>query len=186
MRLHTRQGEEMRNVHDRGAGLRRDGIITFLQRHPEGTTGTALSEHFGVSRQIIVQDMAVLRAGGLPLLSSPRGYTLISVTAPVRKRVVVAVQHTNEQTEDELLVIVDTGCTVVDVAIDHPLYGEMRGTLMLSTRADVHAFMARVQQSGAGLLLNLTQGVHVHTLEADDEAAFAAARQVLAERGYLL
>lgn len=165
---------------------RRQAIIHRLQSCAESVTGTELAEQFGVSRQVIVQDMAVLRAAGESLISTPRGYSLQQKGARRLPRAVVAVQHTPEQTDDELLALVAVGATVVDVAIDHPVYGEMRGTLMIRTADDVAAFLNRMRESGAGLLLNLTQGVHVHTLEAADAPTLDRAREALAKRGYLL
>jgi transcriptional regulator of NAD metabolism len=99
---------------------------------------------------------------------------------------VVACRHTREQVEDELLTMVDRGVTVIDVIVEHPLYGELRAPLWLRSRADVVAFVRRLAETRATLLSALTGGVHLHTLEAPTRAALEAARAALAARGYLL
>ncbi len=148
-------------------------------------TGADLSARFGVSRQVIVQDIAVLRAGGEEILASPQGYYLYR-HAPETRRAVVAVRHTPEQTEDELIALVDVGVEVVDVIIEHPLYGEQRGMLHIASREDVRQFMSRWTATGARLLSELTGGLHLHTLEARRPEQLDLARAVLRERGYLV
>lgn len=148
-------------------------------------TGTELASRFDVSRQVIVQDMAVLRAAGQEILASPQGYYLYRHT-PENYRAIVAVRHTPAQTEDELTILVDVGVEVVDVIVEHPIYGEQRGLLHIASREDVWRFMKRWQESGARLLSELTDGLHLHTLEARRPEQLIRAREVLRERGYLV
>lgn len=164
---------------------RRSRILQILRETQQPITGAELSACLGVSRQVIVQDMAVLRASGEEILASPQGYYLYRRGLETY-RAVVAVCHTPEQTEDELIALVDVGVEVVDVIIEHPLYGEQRGMLHLASREDVRQFMSRWASSGARLLSELTGGLHLHTLEARRPEQLDRARAVLRERGYLV
>lgn len=134
---------------------------------------------------MIVQDVAVLRAAGKEILASPQGYYLYQ-TAPERHRIIVAVQHTPTQTERELNALVDIGVEVVDVIIDHPIYGEQHGMLHIASRYDVQLFLDRIRDTGAHLLSELTDGLHLHTLEASHPAPLDRARTVLRELGFLV
>jgi len=168
------------------ATSRREQILALLRRAPGPVTGSELARRLGVSRQVIVQDIALLRAAGEDVLATPQGYRL-GPGMPARPyRAVVAVRHTPAQTGDELYTLVEAGVRVLDVVVEHPLYGELRGLLLLDTRDDVTAFLERVASSGAALLSSLTGGVHLHTLEASHPDALEAARARLREKGYLL
>jgi len=164
---------------------RREQIIVLLGKRQHPITGAELSEQLGVSRQVIVQDMAVLRAAGHEILASPQGY-YVQPRLLGMHRAVVAVQHTPAQTEDELTGLVDVGVEVVDVIVEHPIYGEQRGMLHIASREDVRQFINQLNSTGARLLSELTEGLHLHTLEARRPEQLERARQVLRERGYLL
>jgi hypothetical protein len=143
-------------------------------------SATALAGQFSVSRQIIVGDIALLRAGGLDVVATPRGYKLGETRGLVRT---VACVHTAEETERELLAMVDNGCTVIDVVVEHPLYGQLTGQLSLASRYDVRQFVEKA--SLAPPLSSLTHGVHLHNLRCPDEAAYQRVRQTLQDLGYL-
>jgi transcriptional regulator of NAD metabolism len=163
--------------------VRRQRILELLRTSREPLSGTRLGELLGVSRQVIVQDVALLRVSGEPILSTARGY----IIAPPKEgthRAVFAVCHDREQTADELNLLVDFGLTVVDVIVEHPLYGELQGNLMLSCREDVQTFLFHLEERGARLLSELTDGYHFHTVEAHDPERLDRARQALQERGY--
>jgi transcriptional regulator of NAD metabolism len=164
---------------------RRRQILKLLQAAAEPVTGTELATRLEVSRQVIVQDVAVLRAAGEQIQASPQGYYLYRYR-PENYQVIVAVRHTPEQTEDELTLLVDVGVEVVDVIVEHPIYGEQRGLLRIASREDVQHFIQRWHASGARLLSELTDGVHLHTLEARRPEQLERARQVLQDRGYLI
>lgn len=164
---------------------RRAQILKLLYQSARPVTGAQLAEQMGVSRQVIVQDMAVLRAAGEEILASPQGYYLYH-TSIEHYRAVVAVRHTPEQTEDELIALVDVGVEVVDVIVEHEIYGELRGMLHIASRADVRQFIDQLNETGARLLSELTDGVHLHTLEARRPDQLDRARDVLRQRGYLI
>lgn len=164
---------------------RRRGIVDVLRRGGSPVVGSDLAKRLDVSRQVIVQDVALLRARGYKILATPRGYLLLNDGPPVS--VSVACRHTTyEEMEDELSTIVGLGGTVIDVMVEHPLYGEIRGLLMLRTQEDVLSFMARMKESGAEPLSRLTKGVHLHTLGAPDEPTLRKVTEALRQRGYLL
>jgi len=164
---------------------RRQQILKILRELTQPITGAELANRFEVSRQVIVQDMAVLRAGGEEILASPQGYYLYRYK-PENHRAVVAVRHSPEQTEAELTLLVDVGVEVVDVIVEHPIYGEQRGILHIASRQDVRQFMSRWRESGARLLSELTGGLHLHTLEARRAEQLTRARELLREQGYLV
>ena len=168
------------------SGERRARIIALLQESERPVTGADLATRLGVSRQVIVQDIALLRAQGAGVVATPLGYMLAKRLAPTALRAVLACRHTYETTEDELLTMVDLGLTVVDVVVEHPIYGEIRGLLALESRADVRRFLDRLRESQASLLSALTKGVHLHTVEARRPEALAQARAELSAKGYLL
>lgn len=148
--------------------------------------GTELASELGVSRQIIVQDIAVLRARGLPIVATPRGYVLDRSERPGGIRATLAVRHGPEATAAELHGLVEAGVKVLDVIVEHPLYGELRGRLDLGTPAEVEEWLRVREALGARLLSSLTDGVHLHTVEAPDYRALARARQVIERLGIAL
>lgn len=148
-------------------------------------TGDVLAASFGVSRQAIVRDVAVLRAAGQPIVATVRGYLLAKPT-PGGIRAVVAVRHGPEDAIAELTALVDLGVLVRDVVVEHAVYGELRVELRLASRTDVTAWAASTARTGAHLLSSLTDGVHLHTLEAESPARLAEARAALDRLGYLL
>lgn len=165
---------------------RRALILQVLAATAAPVPARDLAERCGVSRQVIVQDVAVLRAAAHQIIATAAGYIMPPAESVRPYKQILAVRHRPEQTEDELNALVDAGVRVVDVIVEHPLYGELRGVLMLETRDDVARFMARVRRQGASLLSQLTDGLHLHTIEAAHPARLQAAQQAMAERGYLV
>jgi transcriptional regulator of NAD metabolism len=148
--------------------------------------GTELARHFRVSRQCVVQDIAILRAERNDILSTPQGYRVAAKQAPDAHRAVVACQHGPDRTEEELHIFVDNGVRVLDVIVEHALYGEMRGSLTIESRADVQEFLRRWRSTKASLLSSLTRGVHLHTVEASKPEMITRAKAELHSRGILL
>lgn len=142
-------------------------ILDALHRSDEPLTGTELAQRCGVTRQVVVHDIAILRAAGSPILSTPRGYYW-QPQEPSSYQVILSVSHPADLTERELLIFVDYGVQVLDVQVEHPIYGELRGSLHLSSRRDVELFMNRVRTSNALLLSALTDGYHLHTVQCVD------------------
>lgn len=164
---------------------RRRRICAWIERHRAPVRGSELAQHFDVSRQCIVQDIAILRAAGAEILATPRGYRLPE-TSKLEHREILACDHPPERTEEELHILVDHGVKVLDVIVEHPLYGELRGSLMIESRADVQDFLQQVRTKKASLLSSLTGGVHLHTVEAHRAEMVARAKTKLRDRGFLL
>lgn len=165
------------------ADTRRSRILRALQSSIGPISAAALARELGVSRQVIVGDVAILRAGGAEISATPRGYVLERETGMLTRT--VACVHTGEQTGHELEIMVDNGCTVRDVIVEHPIYGQLIGSLELKSRYDVSQFVARLARTEAQPLSMLTDGIHLHTLLCPDEAAFARVRAELAQEGFL-
>jgi hypothetical protein len=164
---------------------RRRAILEALDT-VDAVPGDALAARFGVSRQAIVHDIAIARAAGSPIVATVRGYLLAPGAGSDRRRTVVAVRHRPEDAVDELNALVDLGVRVVDVIVEHPVYGELRVELRLGSRSDVEAWAEATRQSGAHLLSELTGGVHLHTLEAEEPERLARATVALARLGFLV
>ena len=164
---------------------RRRAILTELEVAGV-VSGDILAARFGVSRQAIVHDVALLRASGAPIVATVRGYLLAPRDGADRPRIVVAVRHRPEDAVGELTALVDLGVRIVDVVVEHPVYGELRAALHIASRSDVEAWAASTRRSGAHLLSELTDGVHLHTLEADAPERLAAAEAALDRLGYRL
>ena len=141
---------------------RRQAIRELLQNSKQPVSASALAARFAVSRQIIVGDIALLRAAGAEISATPRGYVILRETAGLVRQ--VAVQHDAAGMEAELNAMVDQGCTVLDVIVEHPIYGQLTGPLQLASRYDVAQFLARCSQPDARPLSELTEGIHLHTL----------------------
>lgn len=166
------------------AQKRRESIARRLEQAKGPVSATALAKEFSVSRQVIVGDVALLRAAGLDIAATPRGYILPAGIGGVR--FTVACSHTSGQMEQELNAIVDQGGTVVDVIVEHPIYGQITAPLRLSSRYEVGQFVERCKQQEAAPLSALTDGVHLHTVSCQDVACELRVKQALHELGLLL
>ena len=157
------------------AAQRREKILSRLTGAAEPVSASALAGELGVSRQIVVGDVALLRAGGTQIDATPRGYQL-HPEAKGCTGILACVHSTAEEMRTELYTVVDQGGVVVDVAVENPLYGELRGNLNLASRYDVDNFIRQAA---------LTGGVHLHTLRCPDEATFARVKAALEAHGLL-
>ena len=166
------------------AAQRRDALLELLRTSRGPVSATALARRFSVSRQIIVGDIALLRAGGADIASTPRGY-VIPAQEDTGLTCTLVCRHTAADLERELNLMVDNGCTVLDVVVEHPVYGQLTGQLHLSSRYDVGQFLQKVSRSGARPLSALTGGVHLHTILCPDEAAWHRVRAALDQAGFL-
>ncbi len=164
---------------------RREKIIEMLNRASEPLSGAALAKQLKVSRQVIVQDIALLRAYDKNILSTNKGYILYQHETKSACRRTVFVRHTDDQMQDELYTIVDCGAHVLDVVVEHEVYGQITVDLFLRSRQDVDEFIEKIAKSDAQPLKSLTNGAHFHTLEADSEDVFERVRERLNEKGYL-
>lgn len=163
---------------------RREMIVEQLKKAKKPISASIFAEQFGVSRQIIVGDIALLRAAGVKVIATARGYRL-ELSQPAGLTGKIAVQHRPEQTQEELLLFVKHGAEVLDVVIEHDIYGELTGSLHIKTQQDVADFIKRYEKSKVRLLSDLTQGIHLHTLRYDKNETLQAIKQDLDKRGFL-
>ncbi len=166
------------------AAQRRGRILEELKVAEGPLSATALAQKLSVSRQIIVGDVALLRAAGEGITATPRGYVLDAPRAGMSATVACA--HSGADMERELTLMVDQGCTVENVIVEHPVYGQLTGPLELSSRYDVWSFIRRVRECEAQPLSALTDGVHLHRLRCPDEGALERVRAALDGAGFLV
>jgi hypothetical protein len=167
------------------AEARRDQIVELLRSAAGPVTGSDLSSALGVSRQVIVNDVAIVRATGVPILGSPRGYVLVEAFDD-RPIATIASRHDRDGNRREFEILVDRGIEVVDVVVEHAIYGEVAASLLIRSRADVDRYMEAMEREDAKPLWTLTGGVHVHHVRAPNPDALEAAKRELAEAGILL
>ena len=156
---------------------RREELINTIKSSTSPISGKTLAQLYDVSRQVIVQDIALLRTAG---------YDIISTNAPHTITRVFKVSHTDAQTEDELYSIVDLGGTVVNVMVNHRVYGHMEAPLGISSRLKVKAFIDDIKNGKSSPLKNITSNYHYHTVEADSEKTLDLIEKTLEEKGYLI
>ena len=163
---------------------RRNAILQMLRSSDRPLSASYMAAVFSVSRQIIVGDVALLRAAGTEVRATPRGYILENECPKGIMRRIVC-RHSPVEMEKELMIFVDNGCSVMDVIVEHPLYGQLTGELSLSSRYDVQQFVKRSEEMGAKSLCMLTDDIHIHTLKVPDEAAYARVSVELQAAGIL-
>jgi len=165
---------------------RREKLIALLQQAKAPISGTDIAKQLGVSRQVIVQDIALLRAVDKNILSTNKGYVLhVQEQGNNCVKRSFAVSHTKEQIQDELYTMVDYGGKVLDVVVEHDIYGQITVDLILCNRLDVDEFVERIETSKSRPLKVLTDGEHWHTVEADSEKMLDKIEEKLREKGYL-
>lgn len=163
---------------------RREKLIKKLNEQVDPIAGAELSRLLGVSRQVIVQDIALLRASDINIFSTTKGYLIYQSEHPRIKRI-FKVRHSTDQIEDELCTFVDNGGNILDVLVTHEIYGEIATALIIRNRQDVYDFVKKVKENKIVPLKELTDGVHQHTVEADSEETLNRIEKALREKGYL-
>ncbi len=160
---------------------RRKAILNRLGGEP--VSAARLAEAFGVSRQVIVQDVALLRAEGIPVLSTSRGYIRAGGGRATR---VFKVRHGDDEVLDELQLIVDAGGRVEDVYVWHKVYGKVRAEMGISSRREAEAFVQKIRSGVSAPLKNITGGYHYHTVSAESEGVLNAIEESLRARGFFV
>ena len=150
---------------------RREKIISILQMSDKPISAAGFASEFSVTRQIIVADIALLRASGYPIRAEHKGYVLEKDdNHAILKRAVV--KHGKNEVQNELYTIVDNGGKVINVIVQHSVYGKIVAELNLASRYDVDRFIKHIRETDAKPLLLLTEGLHIHTISVKDEEAF--------------
>ncbi len=165
---------------------RRQAVLDYITRSEKPIKGSQLAKIFEVSRQVIVQDIALLRAEGKEVIATPQGYMVPRESARSAYRRIIACQHSGDAMEEELMTIVNFGGTVIDVVVEHEIYGQFKAELMISSPYDVRNFVRDMENKGMRPLSYLREGIHLHTIEAQDPKILDKIEGALREKGYLL
>jgi uncharacterized protein len=168
------------------ANERRNQILNTLKSSKNPISGSYLSKKLDVSRQVIVSDVALLRASGVDIISTPKGYILSEDLNNKYITKTIACKHPKDCIEDELNLIVDEGATVVNVIVEHSVYGQLTGDLHLSSRRDVREFVKNLNENFVNPLSQLTEGIHLHTIKCENEEILESVINALKEKGYSL
>lgn len=162
---------------------RRATILERIKVDKTPVSGTALARECQVSRQVIVQDIALIRASGYDIISTNRGYIL---NEPHRVSRIFKVKHNDANLENELCSIVDLGGFVKNVMVNHKVYGQIEADLRISSRRKAMEFMDEIKSGKSSPLKNLTADYHYHTVEAENEETLDLIETTLRENGYLV
>lgn len=163
---------------------RRNSILYDLEKSDKALKGSILAERYSVTRQIIVKDIAILRAQGNSIIATPDGYVIGKEDNRIRR--IIAVTHSEDRLSEELNIIIKYGGIIEDVIVEHPIYGEIKGMLMIKNLYDLENFMDKCKQNKAKLLSLLTNGVHIHTITADSEENMQSILNELKEKGFTI
>ncbi len=162
---------------------RREKIKQLIRESETPISATTLAKQCHVSRQIVVGDVALLRAAQENIIATPRGYLYQKEES--KNRYVVACMHDAQNTQEELNIIVDCGAEVENVIVSHPIYGELVGALHIQNRLDVQQFIERCKDSQAQNLSSISNGMHLHTIVCKDETQYETIVDKLKQAGYL-
>ncbi len=164
---------------------RRKAITELLKKGSEPISATKLAVEFSVTRQIIVADIALLRASGCRIVSGHKGYTIEKQSDEALTKM-IAVKHSQEMVAEELYAVVDNGGKILDIIVEHSLYGKISAELNISSRYEADKFMEKLSETGANPLSMLTEGLHIHTIAVKDEEMFSRIREKLQSLGVLI
>ena len=167
------------------AQQRRENILQILKDAPGPISAASLAQKLHVSRQIIVGDIALLRAANVDIFASPRGYILQKAQPKDENLYTIACKHGPDELGQEVYIIVDNGASALDVIIEHKLYGQICGQLQVSSRYDVDCFLKKLQSTSSAPLSELTGGVHFHTIRCPDVQSYERIVAKLREKGIL-
>jgi len=150
-----------------GSISRRDNILELLLKSTEPLKGSDIAKKYAVTRQIIVKDIAILRAEGKNIIATPDGYIINKNEK--KFKAIIAVTHDEEEMFDEMNIVIKYGGIIEDVIVEHPLYGEITGMLMIKNYNELNKFIQKYKEQRAKLLSVLTNGVHLHTIAAESQ-----------------
>lgn len=162
---------------------RRIAIVEQIRNSSAPVSGRALAAAFDVSRQVIVQDIALIRAAGYDIISTNRGYI---INEPHSVSRIFKVRHTDDQLEEELNSIVDLGGKVLNVMVNHRVYGRLTAGLNITSRRNVSEFITDIKNGKSSPLKNITSDYHYHTVEADSEKTLDMIEKMLRDKGFLV
>ena len=169
------------------AAKRRQNILELLKQSTQPISAGAIAARFQVSRQVIVGDIALLRAANVDISATPRGYIVMDRNTQVDEIIhTIACRHDKSNLAEELYTIVDNGCGLIDVIVEHAVYGQLSGQLHIFSRYDADSFLKKLETDHATPLSDLTGGIHLHTISCRSEEAYERVLQELKAKGILL
>lgn len=160
---------------------RQENIKEQLYNNANAISANQFAQQFKVSRQTIVGDIALLRAQGEQILASFNGYTYDQAPNKIIKMIVC--KHRVDRVKEELELLIRNGAEVQNVTINHEIYGELSGTLLIKTENDINEFMTKLNGHKGRLLSELTAGIHTHLIKVASEESFAKIQQELFDAG---
>ncbi|WP_028402927.1 transcription repressor NadR [Ectobacillus panaciterrae] len=162
-------------------------ILEWLMDAQRPLSGSELSKKTNVSRQVIVQDISLLKARNEPIMATSQGYVYLKpLSKQPRYERVISCSHPPDKVRDELTLLVDHGVTIKDVKVEHPVYGDLTASIMVSNRYEIEQYLRKVTETNAAYLSQLTGGIHLHTIEADSVEKLHAACTALEHAGFLI
>ncbi|WP_299091691.1 transcription repressor NadR [uncultured Metabacillus sp.] len=167
---------------------RRAMLLELLSNTDKPITGGELAKKANVSRQVIVQDISLLKAKNYPIMATSQGYVFLSKQndhSNLFERI-IACKHAPERTREELTILVDHGVFVKEVIVEHQVYGELTASVMVGNRNDVNEFIKKIDHSNSVYLSQLTEGLHLHTLQADSLEKLDRACEELDKEGFIV
>ena len=166
---------------------RREKLIKILEESTSPVSGTELAGQFEVSRQVIVQDIALLRAINKNILATNKGYVLFREKEQKNKvQRVICVCHDDKDILKEFECILDFGAKVLDCTVEHEVYGQISVELAIQSMEEAQKFLGQLEKCESKSLNILTGGVHYHTIEASSVRILDAVERALDEAGYLV
>ena len=163
---------------------RRKKIIDIVRKSDKPVSGTFLANELNVSRQVVVTDVALIRANGVNIISTNRGYIINNSDSRCKR--IIKSRHTDEQILDELFTIVDNGGCAENIIINHRYYNRLEAPLNVSSRREAKVFMEAIVSGKSKSLSSATSGYHYHVISADDEATLDIIENELKAKGYWL
>lgn len=166
------------------SSTRRKEIMNRIIKASKPIKGIELANTFGVTRQVIVKDIAIIRATGINIIATPEGYIVTKEDS--RYKQVLALYHKEEDMINELEIVVRYGGIIEDVIIEHPIYGEIKANLMIRNLNDLNNFMNLYKKNKAKPLSALTEGIHLHTVSTENGEDMQLIISELEKNGYIL
>lgn len=163
---------------------RREDIFKLLLKSEIPLKGIDIAKKYSVTRQVIVKDIAILRAKGHNIIATPDGYLVNKNENKVKA--IIAVNHREDQMIEEMSIVIKYGGIIEDVIVEHPLYGEIRGMLMIKNYNELNKFIKKYSEQEARLLSVLTKGIHIHTIAAENNSDLEAIISELREHDFIV
>ena len=163
---------------------RRKLILQKLKAANTAVTGRELAELCQVSRQIIVSDIAMLRAEGMSIIATSQGY-LLNGRREGEQYEIELYCASAEALLRELELVVDNGGMICGSVIDYGMYGSLSCRLALSSRRDITRWMDQARDLGICPFSLLGGGAHTLIIETEHREDYDAVCRALGSAGFM-